>query len=144
MHIRLVLGGLVTLALAACETTGTPPTVTGTTTTSSPETSTASLEQRLSGTVLRLQSTDGDSAPMVMQLNEDGSSATSMGGFTLTGQWQVEGTTLCQTDIRLAGMPSDDQTPQCVEVSVSGDSVTLVGRSDDGNPETFRGTIEEL
>ena len=102
------------------------------------------VAERLSGSRLELTAQEGDAPPMVMQLRADGSSATSMSGFVLTGQWEVEGSTMCQTDIRLAGMPSDDQSPQCVEVSISGDRVTLVGEADDGSPETFTGTITPL
>lgn len=104
----------------------------------------ASVEDRLSGSRLSLTATDGDAPQMVMTLREDGTSQTEAAGFVLTGQWQVDGSTLCQTDIRLGGMPSDDPTPQCVEVRLSGDRVTLIGENDDGSPETFTGTISSI
>lgn len=104
----------------------------------------ASVEERLSGSRLSLTATDGEAPPMVMTLREDGTSQTEAAGFVLTGQWQVDGSTLCQTDIRLGGMPSDDPTPQCVEVRLSGDQVTLIGENDDGSPETFTGTISSI
>ena len=104
----------------------------------------ASIEERLSGSRLELSSTGSDPLSMVMELRADGTSATSAAGFVLTGKWDVEGNTLCQRDIRLGGMPSDDQTPQCVQVAIDGDRVTLTGEADDGSPETFTGTISAL
>ncbi len=102
------------------------------------------LQQRLADTRLNLVEADADEPlPMVMRLRADGTSETSMGGIVLTAQWQAEDDTLCQTDIRLGGMPSDDTAPQCVRVSVAGDQITLTGDADDG-PRTFTGTITPL
>jgi hypothetical protein len=81
---------------------------------------------------------------MVMVLNADGSSTSSMSGLMLTARWQVEGDRLCQTDIRFMGIPSDDTAPQCVRVSVSGDRVTMTGPAEDGGSETLTGTITPL
>lgn len=102
------------------------------------------LQQRLADTRLDLTAEDGAGEQMVMRLNADGTSATSMSGLVLTARWEVEGNRLCQTDIRLGGMPSDDTRPQCVTVAITGDQVTLVGERDDGGPRRFTGTIMPL
>ncbi|WP_185020681.1 hypothetical protein [Histidinibacterium lentulum] len=81
---------------------------------------------------------------MTMLLNADGTSQTSVAGLTLTARWQATGDQLCQTDVRFMGMPSDDPSPQCVRVAVSGDRITMTGPGSDGDPETMTGTITPL
>lgn len=147
MRISAWIGSLALVALAGCDT---PPAAERQAAPAAPaeteggETTAASLETRLAGTQLNLQSQNGEAPPMVMRLNADGTSETAMAGIVLTARWQAEDGTLCQTDVRLGGMPSDDTAPQCVEASVSGDRITLVGRSDDGAPEVYSGTITPL
>lgn len=149
MRILLLFGGLGLVALAGCVTPTDEPTTAQPVASAAPQAATAtaapaSLQERLSGSRLDLQGQGGDTPSMVMVLNEDGSSTTSMSGLTLTARWQVEGDRLCQTEIRFMGMPSDDPAPQCVRVSVSGDRITMTGPAEDGGSETFAGTITPL
>ena len=144
MHIPALLCGLALLALAGCENAPPPQPASDPPPGAEAANAPQPLGARLSGSRLDLRSGDGEAPPMVIRLNADGTSVMSMGGIALTARWQAEGDTLCQTDLRLDGVPSDDTTPQCVQVSVSGDRITLVGAEDGGAPETFTGTISPL
>lgn len=132
----IALGPLL-IGLAACMQQ--PPAVTG----SGPDAATP-LQERLAGTRLDLTAQDDATAKMVMLLRADGTSQTEMSGIVLTGNWQARNQTLCQTDLRFDGMPSADPTPRCVDVAVSGDRITLVGKEDDGSTSTFSGTVSPL
>jgi len=41
-------------------------------------------------------------------------------------------------------MPSDDTSPRCVAVTISGDQITMVGDDDGGGTTTLIGTIAPL
>ena len=140
MRLPLTIALLGLLAVAACAQTAAGPQPTD----SAVDTQDASLQATLSGTRLDLEAADGDAPPMVMRLRADGTSETAMVGLVLTGKWRVSGDRLCQTDIRLGGVPSEDTAPQCATVSVSGDRVTLAGETADGGTRRFEGTIAPL
>jgi hypothetical protein len=143
LPLTIALPGLLAVAACAPMAAGPQPTgpaVTGSAAGERDET----LQATLSGTRLDLEAADGEAPPMVMRLRADGTSETAMAGLVLTGRWQITGDRLCQTDIRLGGVPSDDTAPQCATVSVSGDRVTLVGETGDGGTRRFGGTITPL